>query len=542
MAIDKVGRYAIKDEIGRGGMATVYLAHDPVFERDVAVKLLPREFLHDPTFKSRFEREAKTIASLEHSAIVPVHDFGEEKGQPYLVMRYMPGGSLVNKLKKGRLPFEEILHITTRLASGLDEAHRRGMIHRDLKPGNILFDNHGDAYLSDFGIVKLTQETTTLTGGGIIGTPAYMSPEQAKGDREIDSRSDIYALGVILFEMLTGKPPYEADTPVGLVLKHITDPIPRITKINPELPPGLDHLIERALCKEADERYSTTGELAAALKGILMASTERPRHDVPTVPEEVLTFEGDEKDQLSLKEPVTPPDTPSPDIIPISPGVPELAGISLPARLKGMMGTKYVPVIAISSVAFVLILAIALRSITGITLGKSEPTELSMTEGLQASPSLEIDEDTLATRVAQTILAGLTPTQTPVPPLRIYDFHACLEPCLESGANAVRVFPEKHRTIYVQWRYENIPIGAHYIRTWSMDGREWVRYECSWPGPEDGLEEQVTLTEPDGLHSGEWVATISVDGDILLSERIWIEGDWDFWEPAGYFDTCYGKR
>ena len=431
-------------------MATVYLAHDPVFERDVAVKLLPREFLHDPTFKSRFEREAKTIASLEHSSIVPVHDFGEEKGQPYLVMRYMPGGSLVNKLKKGRLSFEEILHITTRLASGLDEAHRRGMIHRDLKPGNILFDNHGDAYLSDFGIVKLTQETTTLTGGGIIGTPAYMSPEQAKGDREIDSRSDIYALGVILFEMLTGKPPYEADTPVGLVLKHITDPIPRITKINPELPPGLDHLIERALCKEADERYSTTGELAAALKGILMASTERPRHDVPTVPEEVLTFEGDEKDQLSLKEPVTPPDTPSPDIIPISPAVPKLAGISLAARLKGMMGIKFVPVIAISSVAFVLILAIALRSITGITLGKSEPTELSMTEGLQASPALEIDEDTLATRVAQTILAGLTPTQTPVPPLRIYDFHACLEPCLESGANAVCVFPEKHRTIYVQ--------------------------------------------------------------------------------------------
>ena len=159
MAPQRIGRYEIKAELGKGGMATVYRAHDPRFERDVALKVLPREFLHDSTFRARFEREAKTIAALEHAAIVAVHDFGEDDGQPYLVMRHMAGGSLVEQLQQGPLSLAKASAIMMRIGAALDEAHKHGIIHRDLKPGNILFDQYGAAYLADFGIVKLVEAT-----------------------------------------------------------------------------------------------------------------------------------------------------------------------------------------------------------------------------------------------------------------------------------------------------------------------------------------------------------------------------------------------
>lgn len=258
-----IGRYEIRQELGRGGMATVYQGFDPRFKRDVAIKLLPREFLHDPNFRARFEREATTIASLEHSAIVPVYDFGEEDGQPYLVMRFMPGGSLAEQLDRGSLSVNETARILSRIAGALDFAHSKGVIHRDLKPANILFDQHADAYLGDFGIVKLTEEAATLTGtGGIIGTPAYMSPEQAQGKGGIDNRSDLYSLGVILFQMLTGSQPFEADTPIGLAFMHVTEPTPDILEKKPELPPGVGTFIQQAMAKAKGDRFSTAQELA----------------------------------------------------------------------------------------------------------------------------------------------------------------------------------------------------------------------------------------------------------------------------------------
>ncbi|HEX2991671.1 MAG TPA: serine/threonine-protein kinase, partial [Anaerolineales bacterium] len=225
MQPDKIGLYEIKSELGRGGMATVYRAYDPRFEREVAVKVLPRELLHaDPQFRLRFEREAKIIAQLEHTAIVPVYDVGEADGQPYFVMRYMNGGSLSDRIKAGVMEVDEAARILGAFAPGLDEAHARGIVHRDIKPSNILFDKRGNPYISDFGIAKLTQaQSGNVTGSAIIGTPAYMAPEQAQGD-DIDGRADIYALGIILFEMVTGKQPYEADTPMAVAIKHITDP------------------------------------------------------------------------------------------------------------------------------------------------------------------------------------------------------------------------------------------------------------------------------------------------------------------------------
>jgi serine/threonine-protein kinase len=252
----KIGRYEIKCELGRGGMATVYRGYDPRFQREVAVKVLPREFLHDPSFRARFEREAQTIAALEHSAIVPVYDFGEEAGQPYLVMRLMTGGTLADRMEAGPLPLTDAARIFNRLAPALDRAHSKGIVHRDLKPGNILFDDD-EPYISDFGIAKLTEAAATFTGSAIVGTPAYMSPEQARGEKGIDGRSDIYALGAILFQMLTGKFPYEADTPMGVVVKHITEPTPRILEARPDLPPECETVIQQAMAKRRDERYST---------------------------------------------------------------------------------------------------------------------------------------------------------------------------------------------------------------------------------------------------------------------------------------------
>lgn len=268
MSLEKIGRYEIKEQLGRGGMATVYRATDPRFKRDVAIKVLPRELTLDPQFRARFDREAQTIASLEHPAIVPVHDYGEQDGQPYLVMRLMTGGSLADLLMKGPLPTKEISRILERIGSALDFAHETGIIHRDLKPGNILFDQYKDAYLADFGIARLSDSSATLTGSGLVGTPAYMSPEQIEGSA-LDGRTDIYALGIIVFEMLTGRKPYQADTPAMLLVKQMTEPMPRVRDIDPDLPPGCEEVITRATAKKAVERYAKASHLADTLSSAL---------------------------------------------------------------------------------------------------------------------------------------------------------------------------------------------------------------------------------------------------------------------------------
>jgi serine/threonine protein kinase len=263
----KFGRYEIKAEIGRGGMAIVYNAFDPRFEREVALKVLPREMLRDVQSRIRFEREAKTIAMLEDPAIVPVYDFGEEDGQPYFVMRFMTGGSLSDKMRKGPMTVQDASHILTHLAPALDEAHAKGIIHRDLKPGNILFDQFSEPYISDFGIAKLFASQANVTGSSIIGTPAYMSPEQAQGET-IDGRSDIYALGVILFEMLTGQQPYHGDTPMNVVVKQITNPVPHILDVRPDLPPDIGVIIEKAMAKDPNVRFQSTKSLSDALNAV----------------------------------------------------------------------------------------------------------------------------------------------------------------------------------------------------------------------------------------------------------------------------------
>ena len=274
MQLDKIGRYEIKNELGRGGMATVYRGYDPRFEREVAIKFLPPELIHsDPQFRVRFEREAKIIAQLEHPSIVPVYDVGEENGQPYFVMRYMGGGSLSELIKAGLFSVENAVKILEQIAPGLDEAHSKGIVHRDLKPGNILFTSKGVALISDFGIAKFTQgEAGNMTGSAIIGTPAYMAPEQAGGEA-VDGRADIYALGVILYEMVTGKQPYKADTPLAVAIKHMTEPVPHILEANPNLPVWMEKVISTAMAKNKDDRFSTAVEMVETIKAFLRGET-----------------------------------------------------------------------------------------------------------------------------------------------------------------------------------------------------------------------------------------------------------------------------
>lgn len=280
---EKIGRYEIKAELGRGGMATVYHAYDPMFEREVALKILPQELLHDEQYRGRFEREAKIIARLEHATIVPVYDVGQENNQPYFVMRYMAGGSLADRMTGDPLSLTETARIIQRVGAALDYAHTKGIIHRDLKPGNILFDESGDPFISDYGIAKLSQSQTNLTGTSIIGTPTYMSPEQAQGE-DIDGRSDIYSLGVIVYEMLSGRLPYEANTPLGLVFKHVSEPIPHILDVNPELPTATEAVIEKAMAKNPKDRFATGADLAAALFALARGQTPDldPTSPIPT--------------------------------------------------------------------------------------------------------------------------------------------------------------------------------------------------------------------------------------------------------------------
>ncbi len=248
-------------------MSTVYLAHDPRFNRDVAIKLLPHELLHHPTFRARFEREAKIVAALDIPSIVPVYDYGEEDGQPFLVMRYMTGGTLTDRLQKGAFSLAETARIMGALAEALDNAHARGIIHRDLKPSNILFDQQNNPYISDFGTALIMNAPMKLTDtGGAVGTPAYMSPEQIRGERTLDGRSDQYALGIITFEALSGNHPYQTNTPIGIAVKHIIDPVPRILDTTPDLPPYCQAIIARSMAKNPNDRYPTATAFAEALK------------------------------------------------------------------------------------------------------------------------------------------------------------------------------------------------------------------------------------------------------------------------------------
>ena len=275
-----LGKYRLVEKLGQGGMAQVYKAYQADLDRYVAIKVLHPHLTSDENFAARFRREARAIAALQHPHIVRVYDFDTAEGLAFLVMEYLEGTSLKARLhdldcRDERMELEEAERIVGTLADALDHAHRQGVVHRDVKPSNIFITTDGRPVLTDFGIARMVDATVVTESGGTLGTPAYMSPEQGRGEPG-DARSDIYALGILLYQLCTGRVPFDADTPYAVILKHITAPLPSPRSIRPELPEAVERVILKALAKDPDDRYQTAGEMSRALRAALESPQAAP--------------------------------------------------------------------------------------------------------------------------------------------------------------------------------------------------------------------------------------------------------------------------
>lgn len=268
----RLGPYRIVAPLGRGGMGSVYRAHDAALERHVALKVLPAEFLHDPAFAERFRREAQVAAKLEHPHVVPVYAYGIEAGRPWMAMRLVAGGSLAQRVQAGPLSPVTTTALLRDVAEALDYAHARDVVHRDVKPANVLLDETGRAYLADFGIARMLEGSSVATATGLVlGTPTYMAPEQAMGAK-VDRLADVYALGVMAFECLTGRVPYTGTTPVAILMKHVQEPVPVPSPA--ELAPPLTAVLKRCLAKTPTDRWPSAGAFVGALEQASAGLTE----------------------------------------------------------------------------------------------------------------------------------------------------------------------------------------------------------------------------------------------------------------------------
>lgn len=269
---EKIGTYEVVSALGRGGMATVYKAYHERLDRHVAIKLMHTTFLQDDDFHARFQREARIVAKLEHPNIVPIYDYDEYNNTPYLVMKYVDGMTLKRHYIKKGMTIEEIERYLTKVAEGLDYAHSMGILHRDMKPSNLLIDSNEQLYITDFGLARIADAgSSTISHDMMLGTPYYISPEQAQGSKDLDNRTDVYSLGVILYELLTGQVPFQADTPYAIVHGHIYTQAETPSKVNPDLTEAVDRVLERALAKNRNERYpnaiSMMRDFSAAIAG-----------------------------------------------------------------------------------------------------------------------------------------------------------------------------------------------------------------------------------------------------------------------------------
>jgi formylglycine-generating enzyme required for sulfatase activity len=294
------GRYQIEEWIAQGGMSTVFKATDLNLKRTVAIKLIHSHLSGDPEFVQRFEQEAAIVAQLRHSNIVQVHDFDHDGDVYYIVLEYLPGETLQERLKalnaaNRRLPLSIVIQLMATICDTVAYAHRRGMIHRDLKPANVMLNRQGEPILMDFGVAKMLGESHYTATGAVIGTALYMSPEQARGERP-DTRTDVYSLGVTLFEMITGQPPFEGDSAVAVLMKHVNEPVPDVRKLNGAVPDELVVVVERALAKNPANRYQTAATMASALRAVEI-NRRAPVHPISS--------------EASRQEPTSPSPMPS---------------------------------------------------------------------------------------------------------------------------------------------------------------------------------------------------------------------------------------
>ncbi len=393
LAGQTIGAYRIIEQIGQGGMAVVYKAYEPALDRYVAIKVLPEYFAHDPDFVARFEREAKAVAKLDHPNILPIYGFGRDDGLTYIVMRYVQAGTLREMMGKP-LDLRSAAGIVRQVAEALNYAHQHGVVHRDVKPSNVLMADGKWALLTDFGLARMVESSAQLTKSGVgVGTPAYMSPEQGRG-LKVDTRTDVYSLGVMLYEMVTGQVPYDAETPMAIVLKHITAPLPLPRKVNPGIPEVVERVILKAMAKTPDARFHTTTELADAL----------------------------DKAVAKLPLPAQRPEPqPAPTVVPAAPDTALNVEPAPTLRVRAPAAKKIIPLWALGGIGVVaLLMLIAGMVFAGLRLISSPTPTMRVVAATSTRPALATQTPKPAT--PSTIPATPvppTPSRTPIPTYRI---------------------------------------------------------------------------------------------------------------------------
>jgi len=265
---ERIGQYEIRTLLGKGGMGAVYLAEDHSLGRQVALKILPPHLSEDSEIVARFAREARALAALRHPNLMHIYTVGEHEGRPYFAMEYVKGSTLKAALAKTtHLPVSRAVRTAAEMMAALDKVHEAGIVHRDVKPGNIIIDEDGRAVLMDFGLARRRQDARLTGDHTVLGTPQYMSPEQAES-ADVDCRADIYSLGIVLYEMLAGSPPFKGKTSFEVLRQHIESSVPAPSSLRPDVPAGLDVVLARAVAKSPDDRYRNVREMAADLVGV----------------------------------------------------------------------------------------------------------------------------------------------------------------------------------------------------------------------------------------------------------------------------------
>ncbi len=369
-----LGQYQILEVAGKGGMAVVYKAFQPSLNRYVALKVLPDYLAQDEQFVMRFEQEARAAAALRHPNIMVIYDVGQEGATHYIAAEYLEGATLSQTItaQRGPLPLPRIVNIINQLASALDFAHARGLVHRDIKPSNAFIGADDHVTLMDFGIAKALQGGAQMTRTGtMVGTPEYMSPEQAEG-RPVDRRSDIYSLGVMLYQLLTGRVPFQAETPTAVLLAHVMQLPQPPTQLNPNIPPAVEAVVMRSLAKRSDDRFPTAGELAQALARA--ASGAPASADLsPTV--------------VPGRPTPTPPPVPQPGYAPRTP-----APSPMPPQRKSGGGVNWLlwGGLGLGAVAFLCVAGFVILFVIGSSSGKPTPVPTEVTLATQAPPATEV--------------------------------------------------------------------------------------------------------------------------------------------------------